>query len=73
MSRSERDRPGWPSCPGWGSTRSPGASATSEEMRALMEDDPPGARGLATILAGAMGAHLRPQRWLARRRRAGRR
>ena len=37
-----------------------------DEMLALVEDDPPGLRGLATILIGAMGAHLRPQRgWRA--------
>ncbi|HXD55951.1 MAG TPA: hypothetical protein VN618_14440 [Solirubrobacteraceae bacterium] len=38
----------------------------SEEMRALLEDDPPGARGLASLLAGAARAHVRPQRcWRA--------
>lgn len=33
-----------------------------EEMRALIEDDPPCARGLASLLAGAARAHVRPQR-----------
>ncbi len=32
-----------------------------EEMRALLEDDPPGARGLASLLLGAADAHLRPR------------
>jgi hypothetical protein len=32
-----------------------------EEMLALLEDDPPGVRGLASLLAGAAGAHLRPR------------
>ena len=37
-----------------------------EEMRALIEDDPPGARGFASLLAGAAQAHVRPQRcWRA--------
>jgi hypothetical protein len=37
-----------------------------EEMRALLEDDPPTARGLASLLAGAARAHLHPQRcWRA--------
>lgn len=31
-----------------------------EEMLALMEDDPPGPRGLASLLTGAAHAHLRP-------------
>ncbi len=31
-----------------------------EEMRALLEDDPPGPRGLASLLRGAATAHLRP-------------
>jgi len=31
-----------------------------EEMRGLVEDDPPGARGLASLVTGAAGAHLRP-------------
>jgi hypothetical protein len=30
------------------------------EMRALTEDDPPGPRGLATLVLGAARAHLRP-------------
>lgn len=33
-----------------------------EEMRALLEDDPPDARGVASLLAGAAMAHVRPQR-----------
>lgn len=33
-----------------------------EEMRALLEDDPPGARGLLSLLWGALRAHVRPQR-----------
>ncbi len=33
-----------------------------EEMRSLLEDDPPGARGLVSMLAGAADAHLRPRR-----------
>jgi hypothetical protein len=33
-----------------------------EELRALLEDDPPGARGLATLLSGAASAHLRLRR-----------
>jgi len=33
-----------------------------EEIAALLEDDPPGARGLASLLGGAADAHLRPQR-----------
>ncbi len=33
-----------------------------EEMRALLEDDPPTARGLASLLAGAAREHVRPQR-----------
>ena len=33
-----------------------------EEMEALLEDDPPGARGLASLLGGAADAHVRPQR-----------
>jgi hypothetical protein len=33
-----------------------------EEMRALMEDDPPGTRGFASLLRGAAQSHLRPQR-----------
>jgi MFS family permease len=32
-----------------------------EELRALMEDDPPRARGLASLLVGAADAHLRPR------------
>jgi hypothetical protein len=32
------------------------------EMLALLEDDPPGLRAASTILSGALGAHLRPQR-----------
>ena len=32
-----------------------------DEMIALLEDDPPGMRGLASLLAGAAGAHLRPR------------
>ena len=37
-----------------------------EEMSALLEDDPPGARGLASLLVAAVGAHARPQRcWRA--------
>lgn len=31
-----------------------------EEMRALLEEDPPRARGLASLLRGAAAAHLRP-------------
>ena len=35
-----------------------------EEMRALVEDDPPGPRGTLSLLTGAAGAHLRPRgRW----------
>jgi hypothetical protein len=34
----------------------------SEEMRALLEDDPPRLRGLASLLRGAGDAHMRPQR-----------
>jgi hypothetical protein len=33
-----------------------------EEMRALVEDDPPGAAGLASLITGAARAHLRPRR-----------
>ncbi len=34
------------------------------EITALIEDDPPGARSLVSLLAGAADAHLRPQaRW----------
>ncbi|HZQ37115.1 MAG TPA: hypothetical protein VFD32_14380, partial [Dehalococcoidia bacterium] len=33
-----------------------------EEMRALVEDDPPGAAGLLSLLTGACRAHLRPER-----------
>ena len=33
-----------------------------EELGALLEDDPPGAHGLASLLFGAVDAHLRPQR-----------
>lgn len=37
-----------------------------EEMSALLEDDPPGARGLASLIGGAAHAHARPQRsWRA--------
>lgn len=37
-----------------------------EEMRALLEDDPPGARGLGTLVLGAARAHARPRRsWSA--------
>jgi len=32
-----------------------------EEMRALLEDDPPGARGLISLLVAAARAHARPQ------------
>jgi hypothetical protein len=32
-----------------------------EEMSALLEDDPPGLRGLASLLLGAADAHLRPR------------
>lgn len=32
------------------------------EVSALMEDDPPGTRGLASLLLGAADAHVRPQR-----------
>jgi len=32
-----------------------------EEMLALLDDDPPGVRGLASLLVGAADAHLRPQ------------
>ncbi len=32
-----------------------------EEMRALVEDDPPGAGGLVSLLTGAARAHLRPE------------
>jgi hypothetical protein len=32
-----------------------------EEVLALMEDDPPGVRGLASLLLGASDAHLRPR------------
>jgi hypothetical protein len=32
------------------------------EMAALLEDDPPSARGLASIVFGAAGAHMRPLR-----------
>jgi hypothetical protein len=32
-----------------------------EEMLVLLDDDPPGARGLATMLLGAADAHLRPR------------
>ena len=35
-----------------------------DEMNALLDDDPPNARGLLTLLAGAADAHLRPQRGL---------
>jgi hypothetical protein len=31
------------------------------EILALIEDDPPGPRGLASLLAGAADAHLRPR------------
>lgn len=38
-----------------------------DEVLALVEDDPPGARGLASLLTGAADAHLRPQSsWSAR-------
>jgi hypothetical protein len=33
-----------------------------DEMAALLEDDPPSVGGLATMIIGAAGAHLRPQR-----------
>jgi hypothetical protein len=33
-----------------------------EEMAALLEDDPPGARGLASMMFGAAAAHVRPRR-----------
>lgn len=36
-----------------------------EELAALIDDDPPGVRGAATLLAGACGAHLRPPPQLA--------
>lgn len=37
------------------------------EVLALVEDDPPGARGLASLLTGAADAHLRPKSsWSAR-------
>ena len=32
-----------------------------EELGALLEDDPPSSRGLASLLSGAVGAHLRPR------------
>jgi len=31
-------------------------------MRALLEDDPPGARGLCSLVTGALGAHVHPRR-----------
>jgi hypothetical protein len=34
-----------------------------EEVRALLEDDPPRVRGLASLLAGAAHAHARPEGW----------
>jgi hypothetical protein len=34
-----------------------------EEMEALVEDDPPSLRGLATLLTGALRAHARPGTW----------
>lgn len=38
-----------------------------EEMQGLVEDDPPGARGLASLLTGAAHAHLLPARsWRGR-------
>ncbi len=33
-----------------------------DEMRALLEDDPPGARGLGSLLGGAAAAHVHPRR-----------
>ncbi len=33
-----------------------------EEMSALLDDDPPGPRGLGSLVSGAAGAHLRPRR-----------
>lgn len=35
-----------------------------KEMAALLEDDPPRLRGLASMMAGAADSHLRPQRGL---------
>jgi hypothetical protein len=32
------------------------------EVAALLEDDPPAARGLASLVTGAAGAHMRPRR-----------
>ena len=40
----------------------PWRSRYGEEMHALLEDDPPGARGFASLLRGAADAHLRPRR-----------
>jgi hypothetical protein len=34
-----------------------------EEMGALLEDDPPSVRGLATLVTGALRAHARPGPW----------
>jgi hypothetical protein len=34
-----------------------------DEMTALLEDDPPSARGLATLVTGALRAHARPGPW----------
>jgi hypothetical protein len=34
-----------------------------DEMAALLEDDPPGARGLSTLVTGALRAHARPGAW----------
>jgi len=36
-----------------------------EEMRALLEDDAPSVRGLATLVTGALRAHARPGPWRA--------
>ena len=46
-------------------SRTPGGARYGERAAALIDDDPPGVRGAATLLAGACGAHLRPPPQLA--------